>query len=138
MNDEQRDSLRADKWLWHARVLETRTAAARLIEEGKVRLNRERISKASQTVRPGDVLTVTLRGQVRVLEVTAIGTRRGPAAEARELYIDHTVVEAVSSAGEGLDQGSRGSNLAQAVREPGAGRPTKRERREIERLRKSS
>ncbi len=77
---------RLDRWLWFARILKSRTSAAQLIEGGKVRVNRVRVVKPSHTVQKGDVLTIALRGQVRVLRILAGGTRRGPPPEARLLY----------------------------------------------------
>jgi ribosome-associated heat shock protein Hsp15 len=77
---------RLDKWLWFSRMLKSRTLAAELVSQGKVRLNRARVVKPSQTVRPGDVLTIALRGRVQVLRVLATGERRGPPEEARQLY----------------------------------------------------
>src|SRR5262245_762290 len=77
---------RLDKWLWFSRMLKSRTLAAQLVSEGKVRVNRARVVKPSQTVRPGDVLTIALRGRVQVLRVLATGLRRGPPEEARQLY----------------------------------------------------
>jgi ribosome-associated heat shock protein Hsp15 len=79
---------RIDKWLWHARFLKTRGLASRLVSDGKVRVNREKIAKPSHSVRPGDVITATIAGRVRVTRVVAIGERRGPPAEARTLYQD--------------------------------------------------
>lgn len=76
---------RIDQWLWFARVAKSRTLAQALIERGKVRINRLRIEKPSQQVKPGDVVTISLGPRVRVLEISAIGSRRGPAAEA-ELF----------------------------------------------------
>ncbi len=115
--------LRLDKWLWYARVVKSRTLAAGLVEEGKVRLNRERITKPSQSVRVGDVLTIAVGPRVRVLEVAAMGTRRGPAPEAQALYVDRsppvTAVRQEPASGE---------------RSSGTGRPTKRDRRQIDRL----
>jgi len=113
---------RLDKWLWFARVVKSRTLAAEVIGQGKVRLNRTRVLKASQTVRPGDVLTIVLRGRVQVLKVAAPGVRRGPPPEARQLYEDLS-----PSAREPEDEPA-------AQRLPGAGRPTKKDRREIDRL----
>ncbi|HWV81493.1 MAG TPA: RNA-binding S4 domain-containing protein [Hyphomicrobiaceae bacterium] len=115
--------LRLDKWLWFARVVKSRTLAAGLVEDGKVRLNRERTTKPSQAVRVGDVLTIAVGPRIRVLEVAAIGSRRGPASEAQALYVDRsppTTAAPVEPAG-----GERPS---------GAGRPTKRDRRQIDRL----
>ena len=82
--------LRLDKWLWQARFFKTRTLAAEVVAEGRVRLNGERVVKASQAVGPGDVLTFPQGRQVRVVAITAIGERRGPAAEAQGLYDDRT------------------------------------------------
>ena len=90
--------LRIDKWLWHARLAKTRTLAQRLVSGGHVRLNRVPVRQASQTVRPGDVLTVAAFGRVRVLRVVALGARRGPAEEARTLFEDLTPPEARPSA----------------------------------------
>jgi ribosome-associated heat shock protein Hsp15 len=77
---------RLDKWLWFARMVKTRTLAAEVVALGKVRVNRVRAAKASQALRPGDVLTLALNGRVRILRVLAPGARRGPPAEARQLY----------------------------------------------------
>jgi ribosome-associated heat shock protein Hsp15 len=77
---------RLDKWLWFARILKSRTLAAQLVEDGKVRVNRVRASKPSQAVRSGDVLTIAVRGRVQLLRVLGVADRRGPPAEARMLY----------------------------------------------------
>ena len=82
--------LRIDKWLWQARFFKTRSLAARVVGEGAVRLNGERVEKPAQAVAPGDVLTFPQGRVVRVVEVAALGTRRGPAEEARTLYEDRT------------------------------------------------
>ncbi|MGH6794061.1 MAG: RNA-binding S4 domain-containing protein [Methylocella sp.] len=77
---------RLDKWLWFARVAKTRGLAARLISEGHVRLNARRIETPAKGVAPGDVLTIALERQVRVLKVVAAGARRGGFAEASRLF----------------------------------------------------
>ena len=119
--------LRADKWLWHARVVKTRTLAASLIKAGKVRVNSDRIAQPSKTVVPGDVLTITLERQIKVLRVVALGARRGPASEAQGLYEDLSPpVEKTDVPGQPARQG---------LREEGAGRPTKKERRDLNRFR---
>ena len=79
---------RVDKWLWFARMARTRTAAAQLVTDGHVRLNGQRITQAAKVVRPGDVLTVALQRDVRLLRIMATGERRGPYEEARLLYED--------------------------------------------------
>jgi ribosome-associated heat shock protein Hsp15 len=78
---------RADKWLWRARFFKTRTLAAKAVSEG-LRINGQRTDKPSATVRPGDVLTMMIGGRARVIEVLALGVRRGPAPEAQALYAD--------------------------------------------------
>src|SRR5262245_3187354 len=77
---------RLDKWLWFARIIKSRTMAAQLIQDGKVRVNRAKVAKPAQTVRPDDVLTIVIRGNIQVLKVLSPGLRRGPPAEARQLY----------------------------------------------------
>jgi len=83
-------AVRADVWLWRARLCKTRTLAARLVEEGRVRLTRAgqetRLDKPSRTLKPGDGLVFALGGRVHAVRIEALGERRGPAAEARALY----------------------------------------------------
>lgn len=79
-------SQRVDKWLWHARIVKTRTLAAETVEAGKIRRNRERLTKAADLVRIGDVLTITLPSRVLVLRVTGHAERRGSADEVTHLY----------------------------------------------------
>ena len=82
------DGLRLDKWLFHARLFKSRGLAASRIEGGGIRLNGQPCRKAGKTVRPGDRLVISIRGHVRSLEILGLGTRRGPAPEARELYCE--------------------------------------------------
>ena len=77
------DRQRIDKWLWHARVVRTRSAAAALVDAGHVRSTASAIDAASRPVRPGDVVTVALDRSVRVLKVTGFAERRGSADVAR-------------------------------------------------------
>jgi ribosome-associated heat shock protein Hsp15 len=79
---------RLDKWLWYARIVKTRSLAAKLVEDGCIRVNRQRMVKPAATVKCGDVLTATLNGRVRVIEVLGLGERRGPPAEAQALYAE--------------------------------------------------
>ncbi len=83
------DRQRIDKWLWHARLVRTRSAAAALVEAG-VRLNGRRITAASQPLRRGDVVAVALDRSLKVLQVEGFRERRGDAAAARALYRDLT------------------------------------------------
>ena len=90
------DRQRIDKWLVYARVVKSRALAARLVEAGHVRVNRDKISDPSRPVRPGDVLTIALDRGVLVWRVLALGDRRGPAVEARLLYVDLGAAQASS------------------------------------------
>jgi ribosome-associated heat shock protein Hsp15 len=118
------ESVRLDKWLWAARVFKTRSLAADACDGGKVDVNAQ-AAKPAKPVRPGDVVRVTLpQGRSRTLKVALLGERRGSASSARTLFEDLTPPE------------PRRTRLAPPPRRlPGAGRPTKRERREIDRLR---
>lgn len=77
---------RLDKWLWCARFLRGREDCARLVATGALRLNRQPTDKPHARLRVGDVLTIPLRTEVRVVEVLALAERRGPAREAQALY----------------------------------------------------
>ena len=126
MTETAADRLRIDKWLWHARFFMSRTLAAKRVTAGGLRINRKLINKPNHPVQTGDVLTFTTGPRVRVLKIAALGERRGPAPEARLLYEDLTPLPAPS-------EGKAPSEQAPS-REPGAGRPTKKDRRAVERL----
>jgi ribosome-associated heat shock protein Hsp15 len=113
---------RIDKWLWHARVVRTRSSAAALVDEGHVRLNGARVTANSQPVKAGDVVTVALDRTVRVMRVIGFAERRGDAEAARTLCEDLTPKGNPSAATE----------AAVGARDPGAGRPTKQERRALD------
>jgi ribosome-associated heat shock protein Hsp15 len=85
-NEEDRDWQRLDKWLWCARFMRARSDCAALVAEGRIRINRQQTDKAHARLRPGDVLTLPVRGEVRVIRVLALANRRGPAAEAATLF----------------------------------------------------
>jgi ribosome-associated heat shock protein Hsp15 len=112
---------RLDKWLWFARFCKSRTLASKLCAAGRIRVGGEIVRKAHALVRPGDVLTFPQGPHIRVVRVLRLGDRRGPAVEARTLYED------LAPPGP--------PPLADAQRERGAGRPTKTERRALDRLR---
>ncbi|UEM20351.1 RNA-binding S4 domain-containing protein [Skermanella mucosa] len=118
--------LRLDKWLWYARFFKTRSLAAKLCAAGAVRIGGAPVTKAHHAVKPGDVLTFAQGRHIRIIKVMALGTRRGPAPEAQALYED-------------LSPPAPETAMARpAERPPGAGRPTKAERRATERLRSDS
>jgi ribosome-associated heat shock protein Hsp15 len=83
MRDDRR---RLDKWLWFARFAKTRTLAAKLVSDGFVRLNGQRVDSPAKALAIGDHLTVALPRTTAVVRVEGLGHRRGPAAEAQELY----------------------------------------------------
>jgi ribosome-associated heat shock protein Hsp15 len=107
---------RLDKWLWCARVVKTRTAAVRLIVDGKVRINGVRALKASRLVHAGDVITA--------MAVIGTAERRGPASAAQSLYDDLTPQETPCPQ----------TGMGNPARERGP-RPTKRDRRRLDALR---
>ncbi len=82
----ERARTRLDQWLWFARFVKSRSLAARLCAEGTVSLNDVTVKKPNQAVRVGDAVTITHRGTRRSVRVLSLGTRRGPASEARTLY----------------------------------------------------
>ncbi|WP_421787893.1 RNA-binding S4 domain-containing protein [Hyphobacterium sp.] len=88
-----REPVRIDVWLWRARFVKTRGLATALVGKGRIRIGAgerpRRIEKASSLVRPGDFLTFPLRNRIVRLTILAVGERRGPASEARQLYDLH-------------------------------------------------
>jgi ribosome-associated heat shock protein Hsp15 len=121
---EPAQTIRVDRWLWAARVFKTRSLAAQACDGGKVDVNEQAV-KPAKALRPGDLIRVTLpHGRRRVLKVSALDDRRGPPAQARTLFEDLTPPEP-----------PRPRWAAPPMRAPGAGRPTKRERRQLDHLR---
>ncbi len=123
--EEPGASIRADKWLWYARFFKTRTLASKVCASGKLRLSGSLVAKAHQKVKVGDVLTFPQGRHIRVVKVVALGSRRGPAPEAQSLYED-------------LKPPTAETRLPRdtpvAPRDAGSGRPTKKDRRALGRL----
>lgn len=113
------DRQRIDKWLVYARIVKTRTLGQALAASGHVRLNGRKIDDPAQPVKAGDVLTIGLHGQVKVLKVLDFAERRGSYSVASELYEDLTPPAE--------------AKIGPAI-ESGEGRPTKRDRRRFDRL----
>ena len=86
----EQDSLRVDKYLWFARFFKTRSLATKRANGGRIRINGNKIKKSSDTVSIGDILTFAQGNEIRVIRVLNLGTRRGPAQEAQNLYEDIT------------------------------------------------
>lgn len=117
---------RIDRWIWHARVVRTRSLAADLAESGQVRINGQRVNAPARMVRAGDVLTIALHSSVKVLRVIGFAERRGSAREIVPLYED---------LGEPGPPRSAPRPPNAPSRDPGSGRPTKRDRRALDRMR---
>jgi ribosome-associated heat shock protein Hsp15 len=116
---------RIDKWLFFARLRKSRSLAAKSVEAGDVRINGVPIRQPSHGVRPGDVVVLSLDRHDMTVKVLQPGERRGPYEEARLLYSDMTPPPPPRE---------ERSLFEQATRERGTGRPTKRERRETDRM----
>ncbi|MDK4733361.1 RNA-binding S4 domain-containing protein [Rhizobium sp. CNPSo 3490] len=116
---------RIDKWLFFTRVVKSRSLAQSHVQSGHVRINGERCSHPSQTVKPGDRVELTLERRDVILIVRLAGERRGPYEEARLLYDDQSLPP---------DETKRLTPFEQATRATGTGRPTKKDRRAIDRL----
>lgn len=115
---------RLDKWLFFSRAIKSRTLAQKLIESGAVRVNSERTLSSDHRVGAGDVLTMTVHTRLLVWKILDAGERRGPATEAALLYEDMSPPP--------VPKAEKVPPVAE--REAGAGRPTKKERRETDRL----
>ena len=126
MSAEKPASERIDKWLWFARFGKTRALAQKLIERGQVTLNDTKVKKTSASVRVGDRVTVVLGTVKRSITVLGLGDRRGPAEEARLLYDEPAPKEKLNSENAALPL-----YKPMLTRERGAGRPTKKDRRDI-------
>jgi ribosome-associated heat shock protein Hsp15 len=113
---------RVDSWIWSVRLAKTRSAASSACKAGHVRVNGVRV-KPAHAVRAGDEVRLRQEGRERIVEVARIITKRASAPAAAECYVDHSPPPP-----------PREERAAAPVRERGAGRPTKRDRRSIERL----
>jgi ribosome-associated heat shock protein Hsp15 len=123
-------ALRLDKWLWAARFFKTRTLAAAAVAGGKVKVNGERV-KAAKAIRPNDALNIHIGPYEYVVRVRALSARRGPAAQAAKLYEESAPSQAARN--------ELATRLAAERRlvTPPKGRPSKKERRQIIRFKKS-
>ena len=119
---------RLDKFLFFSRAIKSRTLAQKFIETGAVRVNSDRTDKFDHKVGAGDVLTMALHNRIVIWRILDCGTRRGPAVEAQALYEDLSPPPLPKADLSPYD-------AAIAPRPEGAGRPTKKERRETDRLR---
>lgn len=116
---------RIDVWLWYGRFYKTRSLATRMVRGGKVRLNGKVCKKSSTPVSAEDVLIFSRADDLLIVKIRAFALRRGPASDAQNLYEDLTPV---------LEKRETKKVIFTSNRERGAGRPTKNERRAIDRL----
>lgn len=116
------DTGRVDSWLWAVRMLKTRSAATAACKAGHVSVNDER-AKAAQTVRVGDTVRLRVDGEERILQVARLVAKRVGAPVAVECYLDFTPPKPPKE-----------ERVLTVVRDRGAGRPTKRDRRTIDKL----
>lgn len=117
---------RVDKWLFFARVVKSRSLAAKLAAGGHVRVNGQKIEQPAYGVKIGDDLTIRLERKILIYKVLLLGERRGSAVQAQLLYQD---LSPVMPAKDDI------SHVKSALRDVGSGRPTKRERRLTDKLR---
>jgi ribosome-associated heat shock protein Hsp15 len=122
------ETVRIDKWLWAARFFKTRGLAADAVDGGKVDVNGAKV-KPAKVVRPGDVVRVRLGPYEHVVNVIALSERRGPASEAAKLYAEDAAAKAQRL------KLAEAHKLAAQSFSHGEGKPSKKERRDIERLR---
>ena len=120
--------LRLDKWLWYARFFKTRALASKAISNGRFRLDGDLMSKPHRQAKSGQVLTFSQGTRIRVVRIKALGARRGPASEAASLYDDLAPIMSAT------ESNKPAAAAAFEERQGGGGRPTKRQRRETDRL----
>jgi ribosome-associated heat shock protein Hsp15 len=126
----EQDHQRLDKWLWCARFFKSRALATKLVSAGRVRLSGKVITKSSQLVRQSDVLTFPQGSFIRVVKVLFLADRRGPSPEAQLLFEDLSPIEKQQA--DKRDSAEFQGSMSN--RERGGGRPTKDNRRAIDRL----
>jgi len=127
-DSEDGDRVRLDKWLWAARFYKTRALAAEAIEGGRIEVNGDR-AKRSRPLRPGDELRIRLGPYEHHVAVRALSNRRGPAAEAATLY------EETAASREARERLALQLKSVAPLFQHDKGRPTKKDRRDINRLR---
>ena len=126
----EQDKARIDKWLWAARFFKTRALAVAALETGKVLVNGVRV-KPAKALNPGDALSIRLGPYQHVIEVLALSGKRGPASEAQKLYREtEESIEKRAALAQELKAQQQYSVLK--------GRPTKKDRRDIEKIKTGS
>ena len=119
------DWVRADRWLFFARFCKSRSIAAQLCQSGRLRISGQVVSKANHKLRVGDVVSFSQGRFLRIVRVERLGARRGPASEAQTLYADLKPLS---------EQTPVPRSASGGLRERGEGRPTKKDRRALDKL----
>ena len=130
-NDHDNTAMRLDKWLWAARFFKTRALAQKHIELGRVQVNGTKV-KNSKNISAGAIIDLTLNSLPYKIKVLALNHQRRPAPEARQLYEEDMKTATEREAQKQLDQASR---ISAAYPD---GRPTKRDRRQLDRMKRDS
>ena len=130
-NEHDNTAMRLDKWLWAARFFKTRALAQKHIELGRVQVNGTKV-KNSKNISAGDIIDLTLNSLPYKIKVLALNHQRHPAPEARRLYEEDMKTATEREAQKQLDQASR---ISAAYPD---GRPTKRDRRQLDRMKRDS
>ena len=128
VNNANQKGPRLDKWLWYARFFKTRALASKAISNGRFRLDGDLMSKPHRQAKCGQVLTFNQGMRIRVIRIKALGSRRGPAQEAALLFDDLAPPKTTT------EHKESSALPAFENRQAGDGRPTKRQRRETDRL----
>lgn len=123
-------SQRIDKWLWHARFFKTRSIAQKQVTTGKVRVDSEKISSPSRKVLPGNILTITMSRDIKIIEIVGIADKRGPYIQAQLLYNNLTPPKPEKS---NVEQ-----TMESMSRIESEGRPTKHQRKQILAMKRNS
>ena len=119
------EKIRLDTWLWYARFYKSRSLSSKAILSGKLRLNSNKIIKPAAKVKINDVLTINHINMVRIIQVQSLGSRRGPASEAQELYNDLS--------GDMIDA-SKIKSVSEKSKKETNKRPTKKDRRILDKI----
>ena len=119
------EKIRLDTWLWYARFYKSRSLSSKAILNGKLRINSNKITKPATKVKTNDVLTLNYVNEIRIIQIQSLGSRRGPASEAKSLYIDLTEDRIGSSNVKSkIEKSKKDSNK----------RPTKKDRRLLDKI----
>ena len=119
------EKIRLDTWLWYARFYKSRNLSSKAISSGKIRINSNKITKPAAKVKTHDFLTLNYVNEIRLIQVQSLGSRRGPASEAKSLYIELT---------ESRIETSNAKSTIEKLKKDSNKRPTKKDRRLLDKI----